>query len=31
MQVTIRNLRSLQKMDDFSPQEGIAKVLFKFI
>jgi ornithine--oxo-acid transaminase len=29
MQVTIRNLRSLQKKDDFSPQEGIAKVLFK--
>ncbi|RAJ07563.1 ornithine--oxo-acid transaminase [Arenibacter echinorum] len=29
MQVTIRNLRALQKKDDFSPQEGIAKVLFK--
>jgi len=28
MQVSIRNLHSLQKMDDFSPQEGIAKVLF---
>ena len=29
MQLTIRNLQSLQKLDDFSPQEGIAKVLFK--
>jgi len=30
-QITMRNLQSLQKKkkDDFSPQEGIAKVLFK--
>lgn len=29
MQITIRNLHALQQKDDFSPQEGIAKVLFK--